>query len=112
MFDCLTGKDAPRVLYEAHASHFNLLLNTFIADSRCCSICQEIKQKFGYTGVVNHKQATCKVSAGANVMLVVFHGRLQSTLAQVGVRSLYDILRGVQNQEGFGNGVDLTYRIS
>ncbi|CAE7337536.1 unnamed protein product [Symbiodinium microadriaticum] len=43
------SKDAPRVLYE------------------------EIKQKFGYTGVVNHKQ--------------------------VGVRSLYDILRGVQNKK-------------
>eukprot|EP00439_Symbiodinium_sp_Y106_P037285 s7281_g4.t1 len=43
------SKDAPRVLYE------------------------ELKQKFGYTGVVNHKQ--------------------------VGVRSLYDILRGVQNKK-------------
>ncbi|CAE6908926.1 unnamed protein product [Symbiodinium natans] len=45
----MPGQDAPRVLFE------------------------DLKQKFGYTGVVNHKQ--------------------------VGVWSLYDILRGVQNKK-------------
>ena len=109
MSDCLTGKDAPRVLYEAHASQLNLALNPFF-DSRC-SICQELKQKFGYTGVVNHKQVLdLRLPTGANMTLGIFHGRLQSSCTGWCAQLVRHPPRGAK-QERFGDGKDLTYRI-
>ena len=46
----LQGKDAPRVLYEVTAESFSAPQNPRV-------VCQDLKQQFGYTGVVNQKQA-------------------------------------------------------